>query len=278
MTSRWRYRFVVGLIWGAVLAAALAGWFYARTSGPAYGPVILVSIESLRADHLPVYGYQRVRTPAIDALAADSVIFDRAYSHSPLTLPSNVALLGGLLPFQNGVRDDVGFPVPAGMALLPQWLHRRGFKTGGVVSSCWLRGDTGLGAAFGFFDDGTGDAGASDEAAPCARDGAKSLQVAEHWIESIRTARFFLFLQIDGPAPAAGGSKRLSPYDARVAYADDMVGQLVAFLKKHGLYTGGILILTADLHLLLAAVIRKNADGDARPFEFLDLFEHFNVE
>ena len=249
MTSRWRYRFVVGLIWIAVLAAALAGWFYARESGPAYGPVILVSIESLRADHLPVYGYQRVRTPAIDALAADSVIFDRAYAHSPLTLPSNVSLLAGLLPFQSGVRDDAGFPVPAGVALLPQWLHRRGFKTGGVVSSCLLRSSTGLGAAFGFFDDGTGDAGTADEAAPCARDGAKSLQVAEHWIESIGTSRFFLFLQIDEPAAATGapgGSKRLSPYDARVAYADGLVGQLVAFLKKRGLYTGGVVILTAD--------------------------------
>jgi hypothetical protein len=249
MTSRWRYRFVVGLIWCAVLAAALGGWFYARASGPAYGPVILVSVESLRADHLPVYGYQRVRTPAIDALAADSVIFDRAYSHSPLTLPSNVALLGGLLPFQSGVRDDVGFPVPAGVTLLPQWLHRRGFKTGGVVSSCLLRSGTGLGAAFGFFDDGSGDAVAADEAAPCERDGAKSLEVAERWIESTGTSRFFLFLQIDGPAAAAeaaGGARRLSPYDARIAYADDLVGQLIAFLKKRGLYNGGIVILTSD--------------------------------
>ncbi len=249
MTTRWRYRFVVGLIWIAVLTAALAGWFYARSSGPAYGPIILVSIESLRADHLPVHGYQRVRTPAIDGLAADSVIFDRAYSHSPLTLPSNVSLLGGLLPFQSGVRDDVGFPVPASVALLPQWLHRRGFKTGGVVSSCLLRSSTGLGAAFGFFDDGTGGSGAADEAAPCARDGSESLEVAEHWIESIGTSRFFLFLQIDGPAAAAGlaeETKRLSPYDARIAYADDLVGRLVAFLKKRGLYSGGILILTSD--------------------------------
>ena len=249
MNSRWRYRFVVGLIWIAVLAAALAGWFYARSSGPAFGPVILVSIESLRADHLPVYGYQRVRTPAIDALAADSVIFDRAYSHSPLTLPSNVSLLSGLLPFQSGVRDDAGFAVPASVALLPQWLHRRGFKTGGVVSSCLLRSDTGLGAAFGFFDDGTGDAGAADEAMPCGRDGAESLSVAEHWIESVGTARFFLYLQIDGPAEAAGAAgptAKLSPYDARIAYADDLVGQLVAFLKKRGLYSGGIVILTSD--------------------------------
>jgi tetratricopeptide (TPR) repeat protein len=73
--------------------------------------------------------------------------------------------------------------------------------------------------------------------------------VAEHWIESIGTSRFFLFLQIDGPAAAAaaaGGPTRLSPYDARIAYADDLVGRLVAFLKKRGLYSGGILILTSD--------------------------------
>ena len=250
MTSRWRYRFVVSLIWIAVFAAAIAGWFYARSSGPAYGPVILVSIESLRADHLPVYGYQRVRTPAIDALAADSVIFDRAYSHSPLTLPSTVSLLGGLLPFQSGIRDDIGFALAPAVQLLPQWLHRRGFKTGGVVSSCLLRADTGLGPAFGFFDDEMGGASAHDAALACSRDGAESLKVAEHWIESIGTSRFFLFLHLDGPAAETGAPAarpaRLSPYDARIAYVDDLLGQFVAFLKKRGLYNGGILILTSD--------------------------------
>jgi tetratricopeptide (TPR) repeat protein len=236
MSSPWRYRLVVGLIWCAVFAAAVTGWLYARSSGPAYGPIIVVSIESLRADRLPVYGYTGIRTPAIDALAADSVTFDRAYAHSPLTLPSHVCLLSGRLPFQHGVRDEAGFPFAPGLSLLPQWLHRRGFKTGGVVSSCLLRGDTGLGPAFGFFDDETaGGTGDSDQA--CGRDGAESLAVAEHWIESIGTARFFLFLHIDGPA---------LPYDAKIASADDLVGRLVAFLKKHGLYNGGILVLTSD--------------------------------
>jgi hypothetical protein len=249
MTSRWRYRLVVGLIWCAVLAAAATGWLYARSSGPAYGPIILVSIESLRADHLPVYGYTGVRTPAIDALAADSVTFDRAYAHSPLTLPSHVSLLSGLLPFQTGVRDEVGFPLPAAVSLLPQWLHRRDFKTGGVVSSCLLGSDTGLGKAFGFFDDDPGGAGAQDADLACSRDAAESLKVAEHWIESIGTARFFLFLHIDGPSASVSvpaRSPKLSSYDARIAYADDVVGQLVAFLKKRGLYSGGILILTSD--------------------------------
>ena len=151
--GRWRYRFVVGLIWLAVLAAAAAGWRYARTSGRAYGPIIVISIDSLRADRLPAYGYTRARTPAIDALAADAVTFDRAYAHSPLTLPSHVSLLSGLLPFQSGVRDEIGFTLGEDVPVLPRLLRRRGFKTGGVVSSYLLRKETGLGPAFGFFDD-----------------------------------------------------------------------------------------------------------------------------
>jgi len=247
--GRWRYRLVVGLIWLAVFAAAAAGWRYARSSGPAYGPIVVISIESLRADRLSVYGYTKVRTPAIDALAADAVAFDRAYAHSPQTLPSHVSMLSGLLPFQTGVRDDVGFPIPANVAMLPQLLRKRGFKTGGMVSNYLLRKETGLGAAFGFFDDELA-AGAADGASPRAeRDSAETLKVAERWIESVGTERFFLFLHLDGPDPAGPVPKRfakLSPYDARIAYADELVGQLVAFLKKRGLYNGGILVLTSD--------------------------------
>jgi arylsulfatase A-like enzyme len=266
-STSWRYRFIVGLIWIAVLAAAAAGWRYARASGPVFGPIIVVSIDSLRADRLPAYGYAKLRTPALDALAADSVTFERAYSHSPLTLPSHVSMLSGLLPFQSGVRDDVGFPVGEDLGLLPRLLHKRGFKTAGIVSSRLLGKETGLASAFGFFDDEVGDekgarpllgvggegpanhgqnaatpAGPSTReergAWPLFRDGADALKVAEHWIDSIGTGRFFLFLHLPGPTDKAG-------YDAKVAAADELVGQLVAFLKKRGLYNGGILVVTS---------------------------------
>ena len=247
--GRWRYRLVVGLIWLAVAAAATAGWRYARSSGPAYGPVIVISIESLRADRLPVYGYTGVRTPGIDALAADAVTFDRAYAHSPLTLPAHVSMLSGLLPFQTGVRDEVGFPIPASVPLLPQLLRKRGFKAGGMVSSYLLRKETGLGAAFGFFDDEFAAGAAEDATPPVDRDSAETLKVAERWIDSIGTSRFFLFLHLDGMGPAGERPARfskLSTYNARIAYADELVGGLIAFLKKHGLYYGGIVVLTSD--------------------------------
>jgi choline-sulfatase len=247
--GRWRYRLVVGLIWLAVFAAAAAGWRYARSSGPAYGPVIVISVESLRADHLPVYGYTKVRTPAIDALAADGVTFDRAYAHSPLTLPSHVSMLSGLLPFQSGVRDEAGFPIPANVTMLPQLLRKRGFKAGGMVSNYLLRKETGLGSAFGFFDDELAAGLAEGAAPPAERDSAETLKVAERWIESVGTERFFLFLHLDGmgaSGPAPARFARLSPYDARIAYADELVGQFTAFLRKRGLYNGGILVLTSD--------------------------------
>ena len=227
--GRWRYRLVVGLIWLAVAAAAAAGWRYARSSGPAYGPVIVISIESLRADRLPVYGYTRVRTPTIDALAADAVTFDRAYAHSPLTLPSHVSMLSGLLPFQTGVRDEVGFPIPSAVSLLPQMLRRRGFKAGGMVSNYLLRKETGLGAAFGFFDDEFAAGAAEGAAPPAARDSAATLAVAERWIESIRDRAL-----LPVPAPGRDGpggracrraSRSCRPTTRRIAYADELVGR-----------------------------------------------------
>src|SRR5689334_18229153 len=72
-------------------------------------PVILISIDTLRSDHLPAYGYRGVATPNIDALRADSILYERAYSHCPLTLPSHATILTGRLPADNGLRDNVGF-------------------------------------------------------------------------------------------------------------------------------------------------------------------------
>src|SRR5580765_3524473 len=74
-------------------------------------PIILISIDTLRADHLPIYGYRAGSTPAIDRLAGAGLVFDEAYSQSPLTLPSHTTLLSGRLPLHHGVRDNIGYAV-----------------------------------------------------------------------------------------------------------------------------------------------------------------------
>src|SRR5512138_3572480 len=147
-------RFTVIIFFAALgtVLAAVGGWRYARASAPVSGPIIVISIDTLRADHLPAYGYSHVQTPAIDTLAADGVVFERAYSHAPQTLPAHAALLSGRLPFENGVRVDEGAALKPGERLLPQMLRDRGYATAGVVSSALLAKDTGIGQGFEFFD------------------------------------------------------------------------------------------------------------------------------
>src|SRR3954465_9367413 len=166
---------------GTVLAA-VGGWRYARASAPVSGPIVLISIDTLRADHLPVYGYARVRTPAIDALAADGVVFERAYSHAPQTLPAHAALLSGRLPFETGVRDNVGFTIAPTERLLPQLLRERGFTTGGIVSAFVLRKETGIGQGFDVCDGEMPPASPELSIGQVQRDGAQSEQIAEHWL------------------------------------------------------------------------------------------------
>src|SRR5438445_4637238 len=76
-------------------------------------PVIIISIDTLRADHLPAYSYRDVETPAIDRLRRDSILFENAYAHVPLTLPSHISMLSGELPPESGVRDNIGYPFDA---------------------------------------------------------------------------------------------------------------------------------------------------------------------
>jgi len=174
----------------------MGGWRYARASAPLAGPIVLVSIDTLRADHLPAYGYRGVRTPAIDALAADGVVFDRAYSHAPQTLPAHTALLSGRLPFETGVRDNVGFTVKNGERLLPQMLRERGYTTAGVVSAYVLRKETGLNQGFDFFDGEMPPSSPELSIGQVQRDGGESEKIAERWLEANGSGRALLFLHL----------------------------------------------------------------------------------
>ena len=90
-------------------------------------PIILISVDTLRSDHLPAYGYEGVETPANDGLRGDGILFERAYTHVPLTLPAHVTLLTGLLPPSHGVRDNLGYTVDAAKTpLLQQTLKAAG--------------------------------------------------------------------------------------------------------------------------------------------------------
>lgn len=244
-----RYTFILVLAAVCTTLAAVGGWRYARASAPVNGPIVLISIDTLRADHLPIYGYAKVKTPAIDALAADGVVFDRAYSHAPQTLPAHAALLSGRLPFETGVRDNVGFVVKSGERLLPQLLRERGFATGGVVSAYVLRKETGISQGFDFFDGEMPPSSPELTIGQVQRDGMESEQVAEHWLDAQRSSRSFLFLHLYEPHKPYTPPERYSayaPYDGEIAYADEIVGRLVKYLKAHQLYDRSTIILLSD--------------------------------
>jgi len=244
-------RFTVILFLAALgtTLAALGGWRYARASSPVSGPIIVISVDTLRADHLPAYGYAKVKTPAIDALATDGVVFERAYSHAPQTLPAHASLLSGRLPFETGVRDNVGFAIKDSERLLPQMLRDRGFTTGGIVSAYVLRKETGIARGFDFFDGEMPPSSPELSIGQVQRDGAESVAIAERWLGSIGTSRAFLFLHLYEPhkpyaPPARFGD--YAPYDGEIAYTDELVGRLVRYLKSHQLYDRSTIVLLSD--------------------------------
>ena len=221
----------------ATIEAAMWGtvWWRAGTVSPDGAPIILVSIDTLRADHLPAYGYQKVRTPNIDALAADGVLFENAWSHAPQTLPAHTSILSGSLPFEHGVRDNIGFKVKQGQWMVQQALHERGWPTGGFVSAYVLRAATGINQGFDTFDSDMPATSGELSVGQVQRDGDRTLAVAQTWLDARDRARpFFLFLHFYEPHKPYAPPQRFSsyePYDGEIAYVDELIGRLVDHLK-----------------------------------------------
>ena len=242
---------LVAAIAGIAITVAFVAtaWWWIGSRGPAGGPIIFISIDTLRADHLPVYGYGKVRTPVIDALARDGVVFERAYAHAPQTLPSHTSILSGRLPFETGVRDNVGFSVKPDVPMLAELLRARGYATGGAVSSFVLRKETGISRGFDFYDSLMPEAAPDRPIGQIERRGDDTLAVAEHWMDGLASSRFFLFFHIYEPhTPYAPPSRfaEFAPYDGEIAWSDEIVGKLIAYLRTKNWYDGATIVLFSD--------------------------------
>ena len=233
----------------AALGTGAWWWLGGMAIRALQGPVVLISIDTLRADRLPIYGYAKVETPHIDALARDAVVFDRAYAHSPQTLPSHASLFTGLLPFEHGVRDNLGFALKPGARTLAGLLRQRGYATGGFVSAYVLRGETGVAQGFDTFDDRLPPASSEVGVGEVQRTGADTLAAAERWLDGLASRRAFLFLHLYEPhtpyTPPAR-YRRFEPYDGEIALADEIVGRLLDSLGRRGLYDDALVVLLSD--------------------------------
>ena len=241
-------RFVAGLA-VLLLAGAVAWFFWTSPGAGADGPIVLISIDTLRADRLPAYGYAATKTPQIDRLIQDGVLFERAYSHAPQTLPSHTSLFSGQLPFEHGVRDNIGFTVKPGQRLLQHALKEHGYPTGGFVSAYVLREQTGFSQGFDHYDDELPAASPSLPLGQVQRPGPDTVAAAIRWIDSRESGRFFLFVHIyephrpyAPPAPFNGGNA----YDGEVDYSDTIIGRLLDHLRERGLYDAATIALFSD--------------------------------
>ena len=216
-------------------------------------PVFVVCVDTLRADHLPAYGYSRVETPALDSLARDSIVFDNAISHVPLTLPSHVSLFTGLLPFQHGVRDNLGYRLSKEHPTLATLLKRSGYATGAAVSAIVLDHGSGVAEGFDYYEDAVEARDVAQAIGQVQRGGDETERLLEGWIGGQPPdARLFAFLHLYEPhspysPPEPFRSRYASaPYDGEVAASDRIVGRFVDFLRRKNLYDRSVVVFLSD--------------------------------
>jgi arylsulfatase A-like enzyme/Tfp pilus assembly protein PilF len=237
---------------GLVATSALA---CARAPGPppAARNVLLVTIDTLRADRLGAYGSPDVKTPHMDALARDGALFPEAAVSVPLTRPSHASILTGLDPAGHGLRDNVSPPLADSIPTLATILKGAGFDTAAFVSAVVLSSQSGLNRGFDVYSDRF-EMGADDarflNSIQKRGDGPTAEAIA--WLEARRGGRFFAWLHLydphdpyEPPEPyATQYADRL--YDGEVAYSDDLVGRLLAVLDRVGRREDTLVVVTSD--------------------------------
>lgn len=235
---------------GAIFVATLLFGCHRTVKPSNHTPVILISVDTLRSDHLPAYGYTGVATPNIDALRKDGILFRRAYSHTPLTLPSHATILTGTLPADHGLRDNVGFKLAPNVPTLASLMKKNGYATGAAVSAFVLRHETDISRGFDFYDDDVEPVGASSVIGRVQRDGRDTVRVAKGWIDK-QQGPFFCFVHLYEPhtpytPPEPFLSRYSNHYDGEIAYADDIVGDFITYLKQRDLYDNALIVFLSD--------------------------------
>ena len=214
--------------------------------------VLLVTIDTLRADRLGCYGAREAETPAIDALAREGVLFQSAYSPLPLTLPSHATMLTGLQPVAHGLVDNGITSSDLGAATLAERLSAAGYDTAAFVAAFVLNRLFGLDRGFALYDDGPPEETELVGLFRRVADARERVDAAIEWLGRSRQRPFFLWLHLfDVHAPHAAPepfARRFAsdPYGGEVAYVDSQVRRLLEYLKWRGLEGRTLVVLTSD--------------------------------
>ncbi len=246
-----------------ILTALTALQAAAQTPAKPAPNVVLITIDTLRADHVGCYGYKQIKTPNIDGLAADGARFERAFAVVPVTLPSHTSMLTGTYPMLSGMHDFSGNKLSPLQPTLASVLKQAGYQTGAVIAAAVLDSRFGLNQGFDFYYDHF-DFNRLDEANldEMERPGNLVADVALNWLETNwlekdhlakdSQKKFFLWMHLydphfpyHPPEPYASEYKT-QPYDGEIAFADEQVGRLLRFLKEKGIYQNTIIVLCGD--------------------------------
>jgi arylsulfatase A-like enzyme/Flp pilus assembly protein TadD len=205
--------------------------------------VLIVTIDTLRADRVGVYGARNVETPNIDRLAAEGAWAPQATVHVPLTRPSHVSLFTGRYPAEHGVRDNISPPLGAEVPLLAERFQRAGFATGAFIASVVLDQQSGLARGFDRY---------SDRFEPGADRKSGDVVAAEAIAWLAGRQKFFAWVHlydVHAPyVPPGTYEARYAdrPYDGTVAWSDEIVGRLIAALRDAGTLDRTLVIVTSD--------------------------------
>ena len=240
------------LLFGAVLI--VPAWGQTATPRKSSPDVFLITIDTLRADHVGCYGYKQVETPALDALAADGVRFTQAFTHSPITNTSHITILTGLLPSVHGV-TDFGVPLSPQHVTAAELFKKRGYQTAAFIGAVILDSNTlapGLDRGFDFYDNFPAKTETKQRWGRVERRGMEVVAHAESWFEKHRTGPHFVWVHLYDPhdpyEPPSPFSEKYKDhlYDGEIAYADSAIAHWIAFLKKAGVYDNAIIVVTGD--------------------------------
>ena len=238
------------MVLGAVVVTRV--WFYVgRQPAPPIRNVLLISIDTLRADHLSCYGYAAPTTPNIDALANEGVLFENVIAPVPLTLPSHCSMLTGTNPTYHGVHDNIMYRLDdESNVTLAELAREHGFTTGAIVSGSVLDARFGLRQGFESYDQVGGHRTTASDL--YERNAGQTNRVALDWLDRHHDERFFLFLHYydphapyDPPPPFAS-QYATNPYAGEIAYTDKCVGQIIARLKELDLYDSTLIVIVSD--------------------------------
>jgi len=237
------------LSWLGVVASALSVAVLSQAPPPPN--VLLITIDTVRADRIGAYGYAKAATPVMDRLAREGVRFADATTQAPLTGPAHAALLTGLYPARIGVRDNATTPVPDSVTTAAELFKAGGYRTGGFVGAFILTAPYGFAQGFDTFD--ADFPGFSDGLKLQAqRRGDAVVDAAVKWLDGGSTQPFFGWVHLydahapyDAPAPFAARFKS-SPYDGEIAYVDACIGRLVVALGQSGRLDRTLIAVVAD--------------------------------